>query len=80
MADKDETRKKNDLIAQWAFDTGPILERFHLWLSDVEVREERHREPGSRFSFLPPRIEALVAMTSAVTALGTRLYRPDPLK
>lgn len=69
-----EQRRKNDLIAQWAFDTSPILGRFHLWLENVELDEERHAEPGTRFSFLPPRMESLVAMTAAVTALGTKLY------
>ncbi|MBT7696304.1 MAG: hypothetical protein HN737_02715, partial [Desulfobacterales bacterium] len=31
-----DERKKN-LIAQWAFDTRPILGRFHLWLEDIKV-------------------------------------------
>jgi len=74
MPTNDETRDKRNLIAQWAFDTSPILGRFHLWLDDVDVEEERRREPGTRFSFLPARIESLVAMTAAVTALGTKLY------
>jgi hypothetical protein len=67
-------RRKSNRVAQWAFDTGSILGRFHLWLEDVEVDEERHEEPGTRFSFLPARMESLVAMTAAVTALGTKLY------
>lgn len=74
MTANDETRDKRNLIAQWAFDTSPILGRFHLWLEDVEVKEERQREPGTRFSFLPARMESLVAMTVGVTALGTKLY------
>ena len=28
---------KRNLVAQWAFDTRPVLLRFHLWLEDVEV-------------------------------------------
>ncbi len=32
-----ETADHNNLIAQWAFDTRPLLLRFHLWLEDVEV-------------------------------------------
>ena len=36
MAHTDMARK--NLIAQWAFDTRPILGRFHLWLEDVEVK------------------------------------------
>lgn len=71
---EDVQRRKNNLIAQWAFDTSSILGRFHLWLEDVEIDEERHQEPGTRFSFLPARMESLVAMTAAVTALGTKLY------
>ena len=74
MPSTEEKRGKKNLIAQWAFDTSPILGRFHLWLEDVEVEEERHREPGTRFSFLPARMESLVAMTAAITALGTKLY------
>ena len=36
---------KRNLVAQWAFDTRPVLLRFHLWLEDVEV--ERHRRKRS---------------------------------
>ncbi|BDG01170.1 hypothetical protein [Anaeromyxobacter oryzae] len=67
-----DTRKRN-LIAQWAFDTRPVLLRFHLWLEDVEV--ERHQpDPVSAHSFTPRGIARCLAMTSAATALGTRLY------
>jgi hypothetical protein len=69
-----ERMRKRNLVAQWAFDTSPILGRFHLWLEDVEVQLERHDDATTRFSFLPPRLESQVAMTAAVTALGTRLY------
>ena len=31
------SQEKRNLIAQWAFDTRPILGRFHLWLEDVEI-------------------------------------------
>jgi len=64
--------RKRNLVAQWAFDTRPILGRFHLWLEDVEVQLERNDDASTRFSFLPSRLENLVAMTAAVTALGTR--------
>ena len=37
-----ERMHKRNLIAQWAFDTSPILGRFHLWLEDVDVRIERN--------------------------------------
>ncbi len=30
-------QEKRNLIAQWAFDTRPILGRFHLWLDNVEI-------------------------------------------
>ena len=70
-------RKKRDLIAQWAFDTRPILGRMHLWLEDVDVDWIRGK-PGPEFSqnisFLDGRMERLMAMTVAVTALGTRLF------
>jgi hypothetical protein len=69
-----ERMHKRNLVAQWSFDTRPILGRFHLWLEDVEVEVERHGDAATRFSFLPRAIENLVAMTAAVTALGTRLY------
>ena len=64
---------KRDLIAQWAFDTRPVLLRFHLWLEDVEV-ERSQAEPVSSFAFTPRGIARCLAMTSAATALGTRLF------
>ncbi|ACL65146.1 conserved hypothetical protein [Anaeromyxobacter dehalogenans 2CP-1] len=67
-----DTEKRN-LVAQWAFDTRPVLLRFHLWLEDVEV-ERAQTEPVSAFSFTPRGIARCLAMTSAATALGTRLF------
>jgi len=70
-------REKKDLIAQWAFDTRPILGRFHLWLEDLTVewlRGEPHREFTREISFVNGRMERLFAMTGAVTALGTQLF------
>ncbi len=64
---------KRNLIAQWAFDTRPVLLRFHLWLEDVEV-ERSQAEPVSAHSFTPRGIARCLAMTSAATALGTRLF------
>jgi hypothetical protein len=64
---------KRNLIAQWAFDTRPVLLRFHLWLEDVEV-ERAQAEPVSAFTFTPRGIARCLAMTSAATALGTRLF------
>ena len=70
-------RDKQDVIAQWSFDTRPILGRFHLWLEDVEVhwtRGDPVREFFGPMSFLDGRIERLMAMTGAVTALGTQVF------
>jgi hypothetical protein len=64
---------KQDLVAQWAFDTRPVLLRFHLWLEDVEV-ERAQAEPVSAHTFAPRGIARCLAMTSAATALGTRLF------
>ena len=64
---------KRNLIAQWAFDTRPVLLRFHLWLEDVEV-ERSQAEPVSAHTFAPRGIARCLAMTSAATALGTRLF------
>ena len=67
-----ETDKRN-LVAQWAFDTRPVLLRFHLWLEDVEV-ERSQAEPVSAHTFAPRGFARCLAMTSAATALGTRLF------
>ena len=64
---------KRNLIAQWAFDTRPVLLRFHLWLEDVEV-ERAQAEPVSAHTFAPRGIARCLSMTSAATALGTRLF------
>ena len=70
-------RDRQNTIAQWAFDTRPILGRFHLWLEDVDVQWIRG-EPAAEFtremSFLSGQMERMVAMMGAVTALGTRLF------
>jgi len=64
---------KRDLVAQWVFDICPVLLRFHLWLEDVEV-ERAQAEPVSAHTFTPRGIARCLAMTSAATALGTRLF------
>jgi hypothetical protein len=64
---------KRNLIAQWAFDTRPVLLRFHLWLENVEV-DRAQAEPVSAFTFAPRGIARCLAVTSAATALGTRLF------
>ncbi len=71
------SQEKRDLIAQWAFDARPILGRFHIWLEDVEVawtRGEPAQEFTSDISFMEGGMERLLAVTGAVTALGTRLF------
>lgn len=72
-----QLQDKRDIVAQWSFDTRPILGRFHLWLDDVEVewvRGEPCKEFTRELSFLDGRIERLFAMTGAVTALGTQVF------
>ena len=70
-------QEKKNLVAQWAYDTGEILGRFHLWLEDIEVKWTRGqpvKEFTSQISFLNGRMERMFAMTGAITALGTRLF------
>ena len=66
---------RRNLIAQWAFDTRPILSRFHLWLEDVE-EDWSLGEPEDGWSFVPPGFEKGFIMAAGVTALGTRLFGP----
>lgn len=73
----DAKHLKKNLIAQWAFDTRPILGRLHLWLEDVEIvwiKGMPEDELNDSISFTDPRTEKMLAMTSAVTALGTKLF------
>ena len=70
---------KKSLVAQWAFDTRPILGRFHLWLEDVKVdwlrgEPETNSDVNGLISFVDERTERLLIMTAAVTALGTKLF------
>ena len=72
-------RDKQDIIAQWSFDTRPILGRFHLRIEDVEVQWSRGQPAAEfthRMSFMDGRMERLFAMTGAVTALGTQVFAP----
>ncbi len=64
---------KRNVIAQWAFDARPVLLRFHLWLEDVEIDRSQER-PVADFAFTPRGIGRCLAVTSAATALGTRLF------
>ncbi len=75
-----EQDRKNR-IAQWVFDTRPILGRFHLWLEDVEERWQRLRPSPSggadraeELSFAGRSLTRAFVMSAAVTALGTRLF------
>lgn len=77
MSLNEKEREKRDRIAQWAFDTRPILSRLHLVLRDMDiewVRGEASKEFTTQISFLDGRMERLMCMTAAVTALGTQLY------
>jgi hypothetical protein len=68
---------KMNIVAQWAFDTRPILGRFHLWLEDVDMEwagSNDSRDITKNISFVGGRIERLLIMTAAVTALGTKLF------
>ncbi len=65
--------EKRNLVAQWAFDTRAVLSRFHLWLEDVEVHRAQP-DAVSDHSFAPRQIVRCLALTSAATALGTRLF------
>ncbi|HYQ81411.1 MAG TPA: hypothetical protein VEP68_07915, partial [Anaeromyxobacteraceae bacterium] len=65
--------ERRNLIAQWAFDTRPVLLRFHLWLEDVEV-ERSQPGPVSAHTFCPRSTARCLATTAAATALGTRLF------
>jgi len=64
---------KRNLVAQWAFDSRPVLLRFHLWLEDVQI-ERSQEEPVSAYAFTPRGITRCLAVTAAATALGTRLF------
>ena len=73
--------QKQNLISQWAFDTRPILGRFHLWLEDVRIHWHSDESPKKikrrhmdAVSFTDGRTEKMLAVTAAVTALGTRLF------
>ena len=72
-----QAMENRNRIAQWAFDTRPILGRFHLWLEDVEVSwldGNDHQEFANEITFVGGSLERLFIMATAVTALGTRLF------
>ncbi len=72
-----ESMAKRNLIAQWAFDTRPILGRFHIWLEDVDVAwldGRGHEELSDDITFVGGGLERLFIMATGVAALGTRLF------
>jgi len=76
MSDPELSEKRN-LIAQWVFDTRPVLGRFHLWLEDVEVEwldDNGHIEFQNEITFAGGAMERMFIMTAGVSALGTRLF------
>ncbi len=77
LADTQTAQDHKDLLAQWSFDTRPILGRFHLWLDEVQTgwtRGEPCAEGLRELSFPNGRIERQLALTAAVTALGTQVF------
>lgn len=72
-------RSRKDILAQWAFDGRPILGRFHLWLEDVEMEWLRGKPAVGElpcYGFMNGRLERLMAITAAATALGTQVFGP----
>lgn len=65
---------RKNLVAQWAFDTQPLLNRFHLWLDDVEFEQTWNEEGAELPTFAPAHIRRSLGVAAAVTALGTRLF------
>lgn len=65
--------ERRNRIAQWAYDTRPVLGRFHLWLEDVEI-DWISGSYSNDFSFMTNDMERCFTMTTAVTALGTYLF------
>ena len=65
--------ERRNRVAQWVFDTKSILNRFHLWLEDVDERGVRG-EPVRTLSFTGQSLEKGFIVSTAVTALGTRLF------
>lgn len=66
-------QERRNRIAQWVFDTRPILGRFHLWIEDVEERRISGDSPEIDAFSGAPLARSFVA-AAAVTALGTRLF------
>jgi len=60
-------------VAQWAYDTRPVLGRFHLWLEDVE-ETWLSGKADSDYAFVGNPLERGFVTAIAVTALGTRLF------
>jgi hypothetical protein len=73
-----DREQKRDLIAQWAFDTRPLLRRFHVWLEDVEFTwlHGDSSKGFDNFTFVADALRRCLAMTAGLTALGTKLFAP----
>jgi len=73
-----DKEQKRDLIAQWAFDTRPLLRRFHVWLEDVDFTwlHGDSSKGFDNFTFVPDALRRCLAMTAGLTALGTKLFAP----
>ncbi|MBN2383680.1 hypothetical protein JXQ70_12470 [bacterium] len=65
--------ERRNRIAQWVFDTLPVLNRFHLWLKDVKTEELKGYQIEDQ-SFLGSQMARSLVMSAAATALGTRLF------
>lgn len=72
VASPEELERRNR-VAQWVFDTLPVLNRFHLWLKDVKKETVKETDYTGEL-FLEPAMQEVFVMTAAVTALGTRLF------
>ena len=67
-----EARRRN-LVASWVFDSLSVLNRFHLWLVDVE-EEYLGTDPTPEDISFAGRLEKAFILSTAVTALGARLF------
>lgn len=71
--DPEEFARKNR-VAQWVYDTLPILNRFHLWIKDVQTEQLSGSADIEAASFLQSTMVRSFVMAAAATALGTRLF------
>ncbi len=67
-----DTRRRN-LVASWVFDSLSVLNRFHLWLEDVE-EEFLGMDPTPEEISFAGRLEKAFIVSTAVTSLGAKLF------